>query len=117
MRLRPLSTSHAAALTNELLGADLSVAGLVRAIWKRAAGNPFFVEEIVRDLAEQGVLEGPAWCPSSAARSQRRAGPGHVTSRDCCPHRPTRRRRETHPQCRRGDPLRFDIGLLTAWAP
>ena len=24
----------------------------------RAAGNPFFAEEMVRDLAERGVLEG-----------------------------------------------------------
>ena len=24
----------------------------------RAAGNPFFVEEMVRELAERGVLEG-----------------------------------------------------------
>jgi adenylate cyclase len=59
MRLRPLSTSHAAALTTELLGADPSVAGLREVISERAAGNPFFVEEIVRDLAEQGVLDGP----------------------------------------------------------
>ena len=68
MRLRPLSTSHAAALTNELLGADPSVAGLRAVISERAAGNPFFVEEIVRDLAEQGVLEGPR-----GARRQRHA--------------------------------------------
>ena len=27
-------------------------------IVERAAGNPFFAEEIVRDLAEQGVLRG-----------------------------------------------------------
>jgi adenylate cyclase len=59
MRLRPLSTSHAAALTTELLGADPSVAELGAVISERAAGNPFFVEEIVRDLAEQGVFDGP----------------------------------------------------------
>ncbi len=68
MRLRPLSTSHAAALTTELLGADPSVAGLGAVISERAAGNPFFVEEIVRDLAEQGVLDGPP-----GARRQRHA--------------------------------------------
>jgi adenylate cyclase len=59
MRLRPLSTSHAAALATELLGADPSVAELGAVILHRAAGNPFFVEEIVRDLAEQGVFDGP----------------------------------------------------------
>jgi adenylate cyclase len=59
IRLRPLSMNHAAALTTELLGGDPSVAGLGAVISERAAGNPFFVEEIVRDLAEQGVLDGP----------------------------------------------------------
>jgi adenylate cyclase len=68
LRLRPLSTSHAAALTTELLGADPSVADLGAVISERAAGNPFFVEEIVRDLAEQGVLDGPP-----GARRQRHA--------------------------------------------
>ena len=58
MRLRPLNTTHAAALTTELLGADPSVAALGALISERAAGNPFFVEEIVHDLAEQGVLDG-----------------------------------------------------------
>ena len=29
-----------------------------RRITERAAGNPFFIEEMVRDLAERGVLDG-----------------------------------------------------------
>jgi adenylate cyclase len=58
IRLRPLSDSHAAALATELLGEDPSVAELAALVAERAAGNPFFVEEIVRDLAEQGVLDG-----------------------------------------------------------
>jgi adenylate cyclase len=58
IRLRPLNDSHTAALAAELLGADPSVYGLGALISERAAGNPFFVEEIVRDLAEQGVLDG-----------------------------------------------------------
>lgn len=45
-------------LTSELLGTDTSVAGIVATVAERAAGNPFFVEEIVRDLAERGVLRG-----------------------------------------------------------
>ncbi len=56
--LRPLSNAQTAALTGELLGVDASVRGLVDHIAERAAGNPFFAEEIVRDLAERGVLEG-----------------------------------------------------------
>jgi adenylate cyclase len=58
--LRPLSDAHTAALTAELLGSDASIGGLSALIGARAAGNPFFVEEIVRDLAERGVLHGEA---------------------------------------------------------
>lgn len=56
--LRPLSNAQTAALTSELLGSDASVRALVEHIADRAAGNPFFVEEIVRDLVERGVLQG-----------------------------------------------------------
>ena len=35
-----------------------SVGGVAAMIAERAAGNPFFVEEMVRDLAERGVLTG-----------------------------------------------------------
>jgi class 3 adenylate cyclase len=56
--LAPLSDSEAAALVTELLGPDSSVGGLATMIVERAAGNPFFVEEMVRELAERGVLRG-----------------------------------------------------------
>jgi adenylate cyclase len=56
--LRPLTDTHTAALTAELLGRDTSITGVASLIAIRAAGNPFFVEEIVRDLAERGVLHG-----------------------------------------------------------
>ena len=56
--LAPLSDSETAALITELLGADTSVRALGQTIADRAAGNPFFAEEIVRDLSERGVLEG-----------------------------------------------------------
>jgi adenylate cyclase len=56
--LAPLSDSETAALVTELLGPDSSVGGLVTMIAERAAGNPFFVEEMVRELAERGVLRG-----------------------------------------------------------
>src|SRR6202035_577609 len=42
----------------ELLGPDPSVAELGRAIGERASGTPFFAEEVVRELAERGVLRG-----------------------------------------------------------
>ena len=56
--LAPLSDSETAALISELLGPDPSVGGVVTMITEKAAGNPFFAEEIVRDLAERGVLRG-----------------------------------------------------------
>jgi class 3 adenylate cyclase len=56
--LAPLSDSETAALVSELLGHDPSVDALGRKIAERAAGNPFFAEEMVRDLAERGVLCG-----------------------------------------------------------
>jgi hypothetical protein len=56
--LAPLSDSETAALVSELLGPDPSVRGLGQTIADRAAGNPFFAEEIVRELAGRGVLRG-----------------------------------------------------------
>ena len=41
-----------------LLGEHPSVLGLSAVIVARAAGLPFIAEEIVRDLAERGELEG-----------------------------------------------------------
>jgi predicted ATPase len=56
--LAPLSDSETAALVSGLLGLDPSNGALGQTIAKRAAGNPFFAEEMVRDLAERGVLQG-----------------------------------------------------------
>ena len=56
--LAPLDDSETAALIAELLGPDPSVAGLTTQIAARAAGNPFFAQEIVRDLADRRVLHG-----------------------------------------------------------
>ena len=56
--LAPLSDSEITALVAELLGSDPSVEALGHTIVERAAGNPFFAEEMVRELAERGVLRG-----------------------------------------------------------
>jgi adenylate cyclase len=56
--LGPLDDSDSAALMAELLGTDPSVAGVATMITARASGNPFFAEEIVRDLRDRGVLHG-----------------------------------------------------------
>jgi len=56
--LAPLDDSQTNALVTQLLGDDPSVGGLRALVAQRAAGNPFFVEEMVRDLSERGVLQG-----------------------------------------------------------
>src|SRR5271166_4460814 len=56
--LAPLSDSETSALVLQLLGPDRSVGRLATMIAERAAGNPFFAEEMVRELAERGVLRG-----------------------------------------------------------
>ena len=56
--LAPLTDSETTTLLGELLGPDSSVAAINALIATRAAGNPFFAQEIVRELAERGVLEG-----------------------------------------------------------
>ncbi|MFG1929574.1 AAA family ATPase [Mycobacterium sp. NPDC048908] len=56
--LAPLNSSESMALIAELLGSEPSVAGLTAQIAERAGGNPFFAQEIVRDLAERQVLQG-----------------------------------------------------------
>jgi class 3 adenylate cyclase len=56
--LAPLADSDTAALLGDLLGSDSSVGELAAIIAERAAGNPFFAEEMVRELAQRGVLSG-----------------------------------------------------------
>src|SRR6478736_3259577 len=56
--LAPLSDTETAALVSELLGPDRSVVAVGETITERAAGTPFFAEEMVRELAERGVLRG-----------------------------------------------------------
>ncbi|MCV7257131.1 adenylate/guanylate cyclase domain-containing protein [Mycobacterium shimoidei] len=56
--LGPLGDSDIAALMSELLGTDPSVSELAAIIAERAAGNPFFAEEMVRELVQRGVLSG-----------------------------------------------------------
>jgi class 3 adenylate cyclase len=56
--LAPLADSDTAALIGELLGSDPSVGELAAILADRAARNPFFAEEMVRELAQRGVLAG-----------------------------------------------------------
>jgi len=56
--LVPLGQDAVRELLVDLLGSDASVADLADPIHQRVGGNPFFVEEIVQNLFETGVLEG-----------------------------------------------------------
>jgi class 3 adenylate cyclase/tetratricopeptide (TPR) repeat protein len=54
----PLSADDLREMLAELLGGDDSVQPLADRIAEQTAGNPFFVEEVVRGLAESGVISG-----------------------------------------------------------
>jgi class 3 adenylate cyclase/tetratricopeptide (TPR) repeat protein len=56
--LVPLGPEAIGELLGYLLGRDPSTASLVDLVRNRTGGNPFFVEEAVRSLAESGHLEG-----------------------------------------------------------
>jgi adenylate cyclase len=56
--LQPLTDAMTMRLVGQLVGDDPSLAALVERIVVAAVGNPFFVEEIVRDLADRRVIAG-----------------------------------------------------------
>ncbi|WP_343232108.1 hypothetical protein [Mycolicibacterium sp. CBMA 361] len=58
IKLAPLDDSQSAMLLGALLGTHPSVGALAATIAGRAAGNPFFADEMVRELVQRGVLSG-----------------------------------------------------------
>ncbi len=56
LRLDPLGAESAAELLNALLGEGRDLAALKRVIVEKTEGNPFFMEEIVQALFEEGAL-------------------------------------------------------------
>jgi len=56
--VEPLRDAELEELIGALLGDDPSVKALARRIAKQTGGNPFFVEEVVRALADAGSLTG-----------------------------------------------------------
>ena len=56
--LAPLERDQTAELVEALTGPGPSLDGLSRLIAERTGGNPFFIEEVVQGLAEDGTLEG-----------------------------------------------------------
>ncbi|WP_231748630.1 adenylate/guanylate cyclase domain-containing protein [Mycobacterium sp. M26] len=76
--LGPLGDSDIADLLEELLGPDPSVRELAAIITQRAAGNPFFAEEMVHELAQRAVLDGDSGSYVSHVRAADVAVPGTV---------------------------------------
>jgi predicted ATPase len=58
LRVEPLRGESADRLFDALLGADASLATLRPFLIQWTDGNPFFIEEVVRTLAETGALQG-----------------------------------------------------------
>ena len=57
LHLAPLTREESRFLVAELLGSRELAAGLQPAIQKRAEGNPFYIQEILRSLIDQGGIE------------------------------------------------------------
>jgi adenylate cyclase len=58
LSLEPLRRADTRDLLRDLAGSDPSLDGIDEPIHERTQGNPFFIEEIVRELEEAGYLEG-----------------------------------------------------------
>ena len=106
--LAPLGDSDTTALLGELLGSDPSVGELAAIIAERAAGNPFFAEEMVRELVQRGVLPGERGgyvCRADVAERQRAS---HGAGGHRGAHRPAGRPGQAHVERGVGDrrPLR-----------
>jgi class 3 adenylate cyclase len=67
--LTPLSDSESTTLVTELIGTHPSVSDIAALVADRAAGNPFFAQEMVRDLAERRVLRGSRGAYTSSTTS------------------------------------------------
>ena len=56
--LLPLSPDAITALVEDLIGGDPSLDGVAELLAERTGGVPFFIEEVVQGLVEDGTLEG-----------------------------------------------------------
>jgi adenylate cyclase len=56
IELQPLTPDHSAALAEALVGGDPALAEVRALLVNYAEGNPFFLEEVLRSLIDQGVL-------------------------------------------------------------
>ena len=100
LRLDPLGTESAEEMLSTLLGDDKDLTPLKQQIVERTQGTPFFMEEMVQALFEEGVLQrngsvklakpiSAIKVPSMvqavlASRIDRSACPGEGTAADSC---------------------------------
>ena len=80
----PLRDGEMLALARALLGDDPSVHGVTSELVRRADGNPFFLEQLVITLIDDGSLEGTPGAYRLQKPSRRVTGPGLHRRRDRC---------------------------------
>lgn len=56
--LEPLGPEAAADLLGAVLGTDASLEALAQRVVERTGGNPFYMEEVIQSLVEEGALQG-----------------------------------------------------------
>src|SRR6516165_6127713 len=78
LRLDPLASERAEELLEILLGPGAGLAALKRLLIARTEGNPFFLEESVRSLVDDGVLAGERGAYRLAAAVQQVRVPATV---------------------------------------
>ena len=90
IRLTPLSDAASAELVGEAFGLGTLPHGLREVVLRRAEGNPFFLEEIVRALVDLGLVRRRATGGWELSEAGERVGgdPGHGPRGDRSPDRP-----------------------------
>ena len=111
IELDPLTPQQAAALAAGVFGRPPCPA-LAAALYDRAQGLPFFVEELAAALAASGRLEaawqGSSWPAASRSRSRKRSATPCSCGRRGSPSRPGRRSRS---------PPSSASGSIWIWSP
>ena len=97
LHLDPLVSKSLAEFLEALLGCDPSLPPLKSFLAERSNGNPFFVEEIVRQLADTAVIEGArgSLSPREAVFEHRR--PANGAGGTQCSDRRSANRRQAPP--------------------
>ncbi|HWP13521.1 MAG TPA: hypothetical protein VNN06_17000, partial [Ramlibacter sp.] len=78
IEIAELSAAHTDALVRELISRRREFQDIAQLIVRRSGGNPFFAEELVRSLAERGVLSGDPADGRNSIESVERALPATV---------------------------------------